>query len=228
MCDWFWGEHMSQAQSLRDTLEWILADRVRPHLKARGFTKSGRTFRRKRYPLWDTINFQGSRWNSVTPYSGFFVNIGVGSTEIDAAQQQSDPQLPLLPIFDRRWERVVPELPDQVTFDQHSDVQLLADGICDGLTQVVAVTDRFTTTAELVDWAVTHNKLHRMQQVCRYLATTGNLSLLSAYIGSLREQFGDQSRWAIFNRHLTEATGSCSAVLVQLGALDPLPGITAD
>ena len=216
---------MSQAQLLRETLEWMLADRVRPHLKARGFTKSGRTFRRKRYPLWDTINFQGSKWNSVTPYSGFFVNIGVGSIEIDAAQQHSNAQVP---IFDRRWERVVPELPDQVTFDQHSDVQLLAGTICHGLTQVLAVVDGFTTTAELVNWAVAHNKLHRMEQVCRYLAATGDIPLLSAYIDSLREQFGDQSRWAIFNRQLTEATDSYSAELVQLGILDPLPGVTAE
>ncbi len=214
---------MSQAGLLRDTLDWMLSARIRPHLKAQGFTKSGRTFQRKRSPLWDSVNFQGSQWNNVTPYSAFFVNIGVGSAEIDAAQQQPDGSLPPMPIFDRRWERVVPELPWEVTFDQHSDVEVLAAGICDGLTQVLAVIDRFTTTAELVDWAIGNNKLHRMERVCRYLAASGDLPLLSAYIGALREQFGDQPRWVIFNRQLTAATGACSATLIRSGVLDPLP-----
>jgi hypothetical protein len=58
------------------------------------------------------------------------------------------------------------------------------------------------------------------EPVCSYLAATDDFEALSTYIGSLREVFGHQDRWAIFNHLLTEATGSRSGTLIQLGILD--------
>jgi len=63
-------------------------------LKSRGFTKSGTTFSRTRGPLYDVINFQGDRWNGVTAWHGFFVNVGVGSADVDAVRPR--------PVTDRR------------------------------------------------------------------------------------------------------------------------------
>ncbi len=211
---------MYRGKFLRWRMEELLSGDVRECLKAQGFSKAAYTFRRTRAPLWDSMNFQPSRWNRVTPHYGFFVNVGVGSTEIEDAQRELGVFTAPLSIFERRWENVVPDLPCEVTFDAGTDMAAFATELCDDLRRALTVIEGFTTTAELVQWAVSHNKLHRMQPVCSYLAANDDIDTLAAYIGSLRAQFGHQDRWKIFNRQLIEAAGRCGANLVRLGILD--------
>ncbi|WP_082949893.1 DUF4304 domain-containing protein [Mycobacterium sp. ACS4331] len=211
---------MYQGKFLRWKMEELLSHDVRKFLKAEGFSKAGYTFRRSRAPLWDSINFQPSKWNRATPHYGFFVNVGVGSTEIEDAQRELGVFTAPLSIFDRRWENVVPDVPDEVTFDAGTDMPAFATELCDDLRRVLTSVEGFTTTAELVQWAVAHNKLHRMQPVCSYLAANDDIDMLSAYIDSLRTQFGHQDRWEIFNSQLVVAAGRRGANLVRLGILD--------
>ena len=206
--------------ALHFDMEWMLSDKIRPFLRSRGFTKSGRTFRRSRAPLWDTVNFQSNRHNRVTQHYGFFVNIGVGSAEIDTAQRNLGVRARPLPIFDRRWEDVVADLPYEVRFDNLTELGMFADQLCEDLARTLAVTETFTNTDELVRWAIAYNKLHRMEPVCSYLAATGDFESLEQYVHSLRDQFGHQDRWAIFNRQLIEATGPHSRLLMDRGILD--------
>ncbi len=58
---------------------------VGPFLRARGFDVSGTSFERERGPLYDTINFQDDWHNGTMSWHGFFVNVGIGSAEIDTA-----------------------------------------------------------------------------------------------------------------------------------------------
>ncbi len=218
------GKVFPRSSWLTGNLEGVLSSQVRALLKPLGFTKTGRTFTRKRGPLWDMINFQSNRSNRVTPYQSFFVNVGVGSSDVDAEVRTFVAKpAHARSIYDKRWESVVPDLPWEVIFDLGTQTDALGALLCAGLERVLPVLEGFTTTDELVQWAVRNNKLHRMELVCSYLAATGDIEQLRSYIGALRADFGHQPRWEVFNRELADATYACSDELIELGILDPLP-----
>lgn len=218
------GEVFSRARWTTFKLEAVLSGDVRDLLKPLGFSKTARTFTRQRGPLWDMVNFQRNKYNRVTPYQSFFVNVGVGSSEIDAVWRTfTATPIHSRSIYDQRWESVVPNLPWEVIFDLGTETDTLAALLCEGLERVLPVLEEFTTTDDLVQWAIANNKLHRMEPVCSYLAAIGDTERLRAYIGALRADFGHQPRWEIFNRDLVHATYAISDELIALGILDPLP-----
>ena len=78
---------------LRRSFEAMLSGAVDAFLAERGFERLGNDFDRHRGPLRDRINFQNNWHNGVTPWHGFFVNVGVGSAEVDAACPGHEHQL---------------------------------------------------------------------------------------------------------------------------------------
>lgn len=207
----------------------MLATDIRPLLAEHGFTKSGSTFGRRRGPLYDMIGFQGNWHNGVTPWHAFFINVGVGSVDIDAACPGHDSQAhpPNGYLLDRRWEELVPELPYELRFHRDTDMATFSAGLSDGLVRVIAELERINSTGSLVQYAVKHNLLIQHQKTCCYLAATGEIETLSNYVGTLREWFGHQDRWSIFNRNINAVTGQWSSHLRELGILDHIGEITA-
>lgn len=205
---------MSQSE-LRQVLERVLSGQVRTLLRSHGFTKSRRTFSRHRDPLYDTVNFQGNKWNGLESWHGFFVNVEVASTEIDALSGEKTP------VLHRRWKRVVPELPSEVRFDMSTDADRLAEQLCDGLSKVLRQLDAFDSTYSLAHWAVAHNKLWSMEATCAYLASVDDVETLVGYIESLTAEFGHETRWPFFNDQLIDATGRWAPELTRRGLLTP-------
>lgn len=218
------SEYVAPAVLLRRAFDAVLSEGVRPFLRSRGFAKSGRTFRRTRGPVHDMINFQGNKWNSVTPHHGFFVNVGVGSSEIDAAYnaQRKDGTSPTSAgyILETRWESLVPDAPKEVTFDETTDMINFADMLCTNLDRVLAVIDPIDTTAALAQWAISNKSLHRMARTCSYLAVIGDTESLTHYVSIARERFGDSPRWPVVGREICDATGAAGRSLQDQGLLD--------
>lgn len=207
----------------RRAFELLLSNDVRPYLKVRGFTKQRRTFQRRRGVLYDMIDFQGNRYNGVTPWHGFFVNVGVGSTEVDATWPDPDPsnRPPMHHLLSRRWESVLPDAPYELRFDDDTDMGEFASELCGLLGRVVDVFDEFDCTATLIRYAVEHNYLIQYERTCCYLAATGDIQTLAGYVQRLRDRFGHQERWSIFNNRISAVTGAHTSTLVELGLLDP-------
>lgn len=215
------GDYLSTGD-LRKILEQLLSNEVRALLKPAGFTKSGRTFRRVRGPLYDMINFQASVHNGVTTEHSFFVNVGIGSTEVDTVHlnwpDRSGPYREY--ILDRRWGQLVPHLPAYARFDAATDLKLFADLVVDGLDRVLTVLDGIDTTAALMRWAIEHNWLHNMEKTCAYLTAVEDVGSLRRYISDLRARFADDNRWPSFNRKLVQVCGRWVPALIEGGLLD--------
>lgn len=207
--------------SLQRTYDRLVADEVRPFLNARGFTDGGSEFVRKRSPLYDVIEFQENWHNGPgTGSHGFFVNVSVGSTDVDAVWPISPAPLVHHGVLQRRWEYLVPELPYECRFTYGTDMELFAEHLCMGLDLVLTELARFDSTPILMRWAVAHNKLIQMEKTCCYLAAMGEIDLLTQYVAELRDCFGGQQRWTIFNRRIVEVTGAAAAALIEAGLLD--------
>ncbi|MEZ0340791.1 DUF4304 domain-containing protein [Mycobacterium sp. pV006] len=215
--------------SLQRAYETMVSSKVAPFLQERGFGVSGPSFKRARGPLYDMINFQADRHNGTVSWHGFFVNVGIGSAEVDAACPGYErPMHPLKgSLLQRRWEALVPDLPYEVRFDHHTDMQQFAAALNEGLDLVLAEMERVSTTKHLVRYAVDNNLLIEYDKTCRYLAVTDDIEMLTKYVTTLHNCFGHQDRWSVFDRRITAAVGDWAPVLQDrgvLGVAGPLKG----
>lgn len=196
---------------------------VGPFLRARGFDVAGSGFERERGSLYDIINFQADRHNGTTSWHGFFVNVGIGSAEVDTAcpgyERMSHPLKGSL--MQHRWEHLVPDLPYEVRFNDRTDMQQLAAALCDGLDLVLAEMEQISTTKQLVRYAVDNNLLIEYDKISRYLAAVDDIDTLTEYVTTLHNCFGSQERWSIFSRNISAAVGPCARLLRDQGLLDP-------
>lgn len=209
---------------LKARFDALLSDAVRPMLKERGFAKSGPTFTRRRGPLYDVINFQGSDVNGTGLLHRFYINVGIGSVDVDAAGGEPASARPKLDgcVVSRRWEELVDGAPARIEIRPDSHLDELREQLLNRLDRLVAVLDAVPTTDALVELAVERNRLHQMQKSCAYLAATGDVARLRRYVAKLRQEFGDDLRWPIFNRQLCAAVGAAAAGLRAEGLLDEL------
>jgi hypothetical protein len=216
------AERAIEQSPLKRAFELMLSTDIRLFLETRGFTQRDNAFRRSRGPLYDVIGFQENWHNGNTPSHGYFVNVGIGSTEVDATWPYEN--LGDWPLFgcllNRRWESVVPDLPYEIRFGHATDMVAFADALCEGLGHVVAVFDEFDCTSTLVRYAIEHNLLIQYEQTCCYLAAIDDGDSLTAYVGLLHDTFGHQDRWSIFSRRISEVTGAWAPRLVRLGLLE--------
>lgn len=223
------SRHLSNQALLKRTYDSMLATDIGPFLVERGFTKSGSTFGRRRGPLYDMIGLQGNWHNGVTPWHAFFVNVGVGSVDVDAAcpGHEGEAHPPDGHLLDRRWEALVPELPYEMRFHRDTDMTAFSAGLRGGLGRVMEELEGISSTGSLVRYAVEHNLLIQYEKTCCYLAATDDFETLSHYVATLRNSFGHQERWSYFNRRISAVTGPWTAGLRESGILDQVREITA-
>lgn len=206
---------------LRRSFEGMLSGPVDAFLAERGFQRSGNDFERRRGPLRDRINLQNNWHNGVTRWHGFFVNVGVGSVEVDAACPGHEPALhpPRSLLLDRRWEALAPGAPYELRFDRGTDMASFADAVCADLGRTLSAIESIQSTRHLVEYAVESNLLIAYETTCCYLAATGDMDTLTRYVALLHRVFGDQERWAIFSRRISEAVGPRASALSARGLL---------
>lgn len=210
-------------ESLQRAYEAMISADVGPFLRARGFDVSGSSFERERGPLYDMINFQPDWHNGTMSWHGFFINVGIGSAEVDAACPGYERvRHPLKgSLLQRRWEHLVPDLPYEMRFDNRTDMRQFAAALCDGLDLVLAEMERISTTEQLVRYAVDNNLLIEYDKTCRYLAAIDDIDTLMEYVTTLHNCFGRQDRWSIFDRSISTAVGRWAQMLRERGVLDP-------
>ncbi|WP_235621957.1 DUF4304 domain-containing protein [Mycolicibacterium austroafricanum] len=206
---------------MRRSFEAMLSGAVDAFLAERGFERLGNDFDRHRGPLRDRINFQNNWHNGVTPWHGFFVNVGVGSAEVDAACPGHEHQLhpPESFLLDRRWESLAPGAPYELGFDRNTDMVAFADGVCADLGRTLSAIETMETTRHLVEYAVGNNLLIAYETTCCYLAATGDMDTLTRYVALLHRTFGRQERWSIFSSRISDAVGSRASALSARGLL---------
>lgn len=213
---------MSQTAELNERFNEILSEGIRPLLKEHGFAKSGRSFTRRRGPIYDRIHFQGSSVNSYAPPHRFYVDVGVGSTDIDDVYLgwNNDRSLKSEPILSGRWEHIVDGAPDQVEWDLDTDQVALIGMIRQNLLGVLAVIDPLSSTAALVDWGVAVAGANHVAKLSAYLVAIGDLDTLTIYITRLHDRHGRDSRWPMFSGFLRDTIGQAADPYIAHGLLD--------
>ncbi|KUI38472.1 hypothetical protein AU195_16110 [Mycobacterium sp. IS-1496] len=210
--------------SLQRAYAAMVSADVGSFLRARGFDISDSRFERERGQLYDVIHLQPDRHNGTLSWHGFFVNVGIGSAEVDAACPGYErARHPLKgSLLQCRWEHLAPDLPYEVRFDHRTDMRQFAAALCDGLDQVLVEMEKIATTEHLVRYAVDNNLLIEYDKTCRYLAAINAIDTLAEYVTTLHDCFGHQDRWSIFSRNISTAAGRWAPELRKRGLLDPI------
>lgn len=216
--------------SLQRDYEVLVSAGIGPFLRARGFDASDSKFVRERGPLYDVIDLQPDRHNGTMSWHGFFVNVGIGSAEVDAACPGYERAMHPLKgsLLQRRWEDLVPDLPYEVRFDHRTDLRPFAAALCEGFDLVLAELEKMSTTDQLVRYAVENNLLIEYDKTCRYLAAIDAIDTLTEYVTKLHDCFGHQDRWSIFSRHIGTAVGQWAPELQKRGLLNPIAAADDD
>ena len=94
-----------------------------------------------------------------------------------------------------------------------------ADAVCADLGRTLSAIESIQSTRHLVEYAVENNLLIAYETTCCYLAATGDMDTLTRYVALLHRVFGDQERWAIFSRRISEAVGPRASALSARGLL---------
>lgn len=213
------------AGALSGRFNALVSEHIRPFLRDRGFARSGPAFSRRRGSLYDVISFQGSQSNGLEAMQHkFYVNVGIGSVEIDGGDGTSPRTRPKLEdcLVRRRWERVADGAPSEVDILPDSDPDEVAELVRHWLGHVVAFLESLDRTDVLVDLAIDGNALQEMQKTCAYLARTEDVERLRRYVGALRDRFSAETRWTILNRQIARAVGPYAGELLGTGLLDEL------
>lgn len=215
------GKREVERARLRRSFEAMLSGVVDAFLSERGFNRSGNDFERHRGPLRDKVIFQNNWHNGVTRWHGFFVNVGVGSAEVDAACPGHVPALhpPESFLLDRRWESLAPGAPYELRFDRDTDMVEFAAGVCADLGRTLSAIESMQSTEHLVQYAVENNLLIAYEATCCYLASAGDMDTLTRYVALLHRAFGHQERWSIFSSRIRDAVGSRASALSARGLL---------
>lgn len=212
--------------SLQLAYEAMISADVGPFLRARGFDISDSSFKRERGRLYDMIDLQPDRHNGTMSWHGFFVNVGIGSADVDiACPGYERAKHPLKgSLLQHRWERLVSELPHEVRFDHRTDMWQFATALCDSFDLTLAEMEKISTTSQLVRYAVDNNLLIEYDKTCRYLAAIDAIDTLTEYVTTLHDYFGHQDRWLIFSRSIATATGRWARELRERGLLGDAAG----
>lgn len=194
----------------KHALDTLLTTHIQSFLILSGFSRSRRSFARSRGHLYDRINFQGSRSNSGSASDRFYVNIGVGSQEMDASYLgwNNNRELAQEYVLQKRWEYLVDSAPAEVVIGQDPDREGLPEMILSNLTCALAVINSLKTSSDLARWATEHNGLHCMEKTCNYLLATKDIATLRRYAATLGTRFEHDPRWPQINRSLLTVTES--------------------
>jgi hypothetical protein len=202
---------------LKGRFTTLMSEQIRPFLKVEGFSKSGSTFFRRRGRLYDVINFQGSSRNGLgAAEHRFYVNIGIGSTDVDGVADDASPKPPSLAdcLVRDRWADFAHGAPTEVNIRAESDPGELADDVRHWLGHALAFIAGVEGTDALVDLAIDGNGLQGMETTCAYLARIDDIERLRRYVETLRDSFGTEARWPVLEGLIADAVGRHAAVLL--------------
>lgn len=203
--------------ALLDDYNELMSVHLHPRLKQLGFAKYGRSFYRRRPPLVDVINFQGSDVNGSEIKHRVYLNCGIDSLEVRAAIGATPNPRPhhSACLFGERADAIVPGGATILIVPSADRAELAAT--CLGwLESINQCFGSVRTTAQLVDVVTRSASLQNYEQISAYLARTGADAELARWIELLHARFGRDPRWPNLAGRLRASIGA-----------HPLPGGSA-
>ena len=184
---------------MKAKFDQLLSGSVKPLLKAHGFGKKGLSFHRRLADLIFIINFQNSQGNTPAQ-TKFYVNCGIYSMKIDEVIGRTPCTEPkeYECHFRKRISALVNAAQDVYIVDERTNLQLLGARLLSDLEHVVGVFNLILSTADLVELMIEENGLNNYLELFEYLLVTGQMKELALHVKKLRQAFGNERRWSIF------------------------------
>lgn len=183
----------------------LIADTVKPLLKANGFNKKGLNFYRRKEDLIFLFNFQLSQGNSSDQIK-FYINCGIHSIYIDKVIGKT--AIPEPKEYDcyfrNRISSMIKSANDGYFITKETDLQTLILTINTDLKIALTMFDNVSTTSDLTNLMIAKNGLNNYRELFDFLLLTENKTGLKQFVTQLHNTFGTEKRWAIFESNLTD------------------------
>lgn len=190
-----------------DLITAVVRTHLKPLLTARGFKSSGSTFKRRVGEATQVVNVERSSRNGALA-ARFYINGSVYLPALDAVIGEpliEDPDEPSCHV------RLRPNDADpgarreyDVTLD--TDAESLGAEIARDVTALLDMLDGLTTPQAAIEH-LAGRKLAQYERVFSWYLSQNELDQARHFVKSLFEEFGGQSRWAIFGRRLDDVAG---------------------
>ncbi|WP_338540379.1 DUF4304 domain-containing protein [Paenibacillus tundrae] len=182
----------------------MIKNDIKPYFTKQGYSKQDLNFQKTDETLVYKFNIQKVKFNTVHRV-GFYINISVHSTEL-AELQSGQPGANVVENkahFICRIRELVPSAPDDYVLTAEIDPELLKRELLAHLEEAMTFLYTLTSARDIVEYYMAKTALHLSDETFRFLLQTGDTEEARHYLQQLHTKYGDQKRWAIFDKKFT-------------------------
>jgi len=172
---------------------------VKPFLSKHGFAKNSLNFYKATESLVYMFNFQKSAGNAADNVM-FYVNCGIYATELARIQSRAILTAPKEAEchFRARIENIAESVPDRFSITPDTNMDVLRKTLLTGFEQVIHFYDTMTSARSIVDYYMSGPFLHLGEESFHLLLQSNDAAAALHYFKALREKYGTEKRWSIF------------------------------
>jgi len=178
----------------------LIKQDVKPFLYKYGFAKKSMNFSKPAEGLLYMFNFQKSAGNSADNVM-FYVNCGIyaaelariQSKEVLIAPQETDCH------FRERMEEIVESVPNRFSITPDTNMDDLRATLLSGLEEVIHFYGTMNSARSIVDYYASGPFLHLGEESFHLLLQSNDMAAAKQYLKALREKYGAENRWTIFD-----------------------------
>lgn len=182
---------------MESTFNQLLKETVTPLMKDAGFRKTALNYYRQGTGMVYMINVQKSQSNSVAE-TGFYINCGVHSPEIEEALGGSPNPMPkeYQCHFRCRIQELSSEAHDKYVIDSQTDLKQLQGQLEKSLSEALAVFESLSAPYAFVQF-IAHHGTEKQFELFRYCLRMGYLEEANMLKAHVRKMMGEE-RWEEF------------------------------
>ncbi|WP_217560604.1 DUF4304 domain-containing protein [Paenibacillus sp. GbtcB18] len=172
---------------------------VKPFLTEHGFARKSLNFSKTTEGLIYLFNFQKSSGNSADNVM-FYVNCGIYAAELAQIQSKEIVTAPQEAEchFRARIGEIARAVPDRFAITPDTNMDDLRKTLLSGLEEVIHFYDTMTSARSIVDYYTSGPFLHLGEESFHLLLQSHDTAAAQQYLKALREKYGAENRWTIF------------------------------
>ncbi|AIQ50675.1 DUF4304 domain-containing protein [Paenibacillus sp. FSL R7-0331] len=189
---------------MKELFKEIITNDIKPFFKQHGYRKKDLNFHKTEAGFIYKINFQKYPYNTSSKLM-FYINCSVHSAELIPFQSKQPEDLALPPLdfkahLNARIRELCPAAPQHYTLTPETDRETFTAELIRHLEEALSFMHAMTSARDIADYYMDRTALYMSEEIFRLLLHSGDQETATDYLARLKEKYGAEKRWAIFER----------------------------